>query len=169
MPLILLAIGSAVVGLINVPGSMALKNHLASVLGKEEAPEFSLVVAAIYSLIAIGGLVAAWLIYRRAYSTASSPEPLARMGGLYRLSLNKWYVDEIYNAAIVKPFYAISTVCAQVIDVGVIDGIVNGVGRVTRSIAGGLRGIQTGFVRNYGLVMLMGVVVVVAYFILNAR
>jgi NADH-quinone oxidoreductase subunit L len=168
-PLILLAIGSAVVGAINVPGSMALKGSLTTVLGKEEAPAFNAAVAVFYTLLALAGLAGAWLMYRRAYTAPDSPEPLSRFGGLYRLSFNKWYVDEIYNAIIIKPFYAISTVCAQVLDVGVIDGIVNGVGRLTRNIAGSLRGIQTGYVRNYGLVMLMGVVVVVAYFILNAR
>jgi NADH-quinone oxidoreductase subunit L len=169
VPLILLAIGAAVIGWINVPGSLALKNTLAAVLGKEEAVEFSVAVAAFYTLLALVGLGAAWLVYRRAYPTADAPEPLARFGPLYRLSYNKWYLDEIYNAVIVKPFYVISTVCAQVLDVGFIDGIVNGVGRLARSAAIALRGVENGFVRSYGLVMLLGVVAVVAYLVLNAR
>jgi NADH-quinone oxidoreductase subunit L len=169
VPLILLAVGAAVIGVINLPGSLALKNTLAAVLGKESAPEFSVAVAAVYSVLALVGLGLAWLVYRSAYATPESPEPLARFGPLYRLSYNKWYLDEIYNAVIIKPFYAISTVCAQVLDVGVIDGIVNGAGKLARNAASSLRKLETGFVRTYGLMMLMGVVVVVAYFVLNAR
>jgi NADH-quinone oxidoreductase subunit L len=169
VPLIVLAVGAVVIGWINVPGSLALKNTLTVVLGKEQAVEFSVAIAAFYTILALAGLGVAWLVYRRAYPTADAADPLARFGPLYRLSLNKWYLDEIYHAAIVKPFYVISTVCAQVLDVGFIDGIVNGVGRLTRSAATALRGMETGFVRTYGLVMLIGVVAVVAYFVLNAR
>ncbi len=169
LPLVVLAVGAVVAGALNLPGSLWLKNWLEPVLGKEESPEFSIVVAGIFTVLALFGLGLAWVMYRHAYSKADSAEPLAKLGPLYALSSNKWYLDEIYNALIIKPFYIISTVCAQVLDVGLIDAVVNGVGKVTRNASTSLRGLQTGFVRNYGLFMLVGVVVVVAYFVVNAR
>jgi len=120
-------------------------------------------------VLALIGLGLAWVMYRNAYRKASDAEPLAKLGSLYALSSNKWYLDEIYNAIIVNPFYIISTVCAQVLDVGLIDAVVNGVGKATRNASSSLRGLQTGFVRNYGLFMLVGVVAVVAYFVVNAK
>jgi hypothetical protein len=70
---------------------------------------------------------------------------------------------------VVKPFYALSTICAQVLDVGLIDGAVNGVGQLFRQAGAALRSVQSGFVRSYGLMMLLGIVLAVAYFVLNAR
>jgi NADH-quinone oxidoreductase subunit L len=169
IPLIVLAIGAVVAGALNLPGSLWLKNWLVPVLGKEEAPEFNIIVAAIFTVIALVSLGLAWVVYGKAFRKPTDAEPLAKLGPLYALSSNKWYLDEIYNAIIIKPFYVISTVCAQVLDVGLIDAVVNGVGRLTRNVSGSLRGLQTGYVRNYGLFMLLGVVVVVAYFVMNAR
>jgi NADH-quinone oxidoreductase subunit L len=168
-PLVVLALGTVIAGVINLPGSLILKEALEPAIGAEETVAFSIAVAGLYTVEALIGLGLAWLVYRRAFAAADAPDPLARFGPLYRLSLNKWYLDDIYNAIIVKPFYAISTVCAQVLDVGVIDGIVNGLGRLARGAGGSLRRVETGFVRMYGLVMLLGVVAVVAYLVLTVR
>jgi NADH-quinone oxidoreductase subunit L len=52
-------------------------------------------------------------------------------------------------------------------DLGVIDGIANGLGRVTVRFAGSLRMVQTGFVRNYALSVFLGVVIIIGYLILR--
>ncbi|MFC1463679.1 MAG: NADH-quinone oxidoreductase subunit L [Candidatus Brachytrichaceae bacterium NZ_4S206] len=163
-PLIALTIGTVFSGLFNFPGTHPLTDWLAPVVRHGEAPKFDVVLAAVFSALAIGALAGAWLLYRVPDRAQTETET-----GLGRFLAKAWYFDDAYKSAVVKPFYVISTVCAQVIDVGVIDGAVNGVGRLFRNLGGSLRSLQTGFVRNYGLVMLVGVVVVVAYFVLNAR
>ena len=69
---------------------------------------------------------------------------LAKIGvpqnGVHRLLLDKYYVDELYDRAIVRPLFALSRWCAEVFDAGVIDGAVNGVAAVIARAAGGSAG-----------------------------
>jgi NADH-quinone oxidoreductase subunit L len=87
---------------------------------------------------------------------------LAKVGvpqnGLHRLLLNKYYVDELYDSLFVRPVFAMSGWCARVFDAGLIDGAVNGVAELVGRASGRLRHVQTGFVMNYALTMLIGVV-----------
>jgi NADH-quinone oxidoreductase subunit L len=107
---------------------------------------------------------------------------------------HKWWVDELYWAVILNPYIALSRflaeqvdwifwhdwfhntviagtfkwvtkVTAMQIDLGIIDGIANGLGSVTQRSAGSLRRLQTGFVRNYALAVFLGVVVILGYLI----
>jgi NADH-quinone oxidoreductase subunit L len=82
---------------------------------------------------------------------------------LHACLLNAWYVDRLYDAVIVRPFFALSGFLARVFDLGLIDGIVNGVGRAVVGWAGALRRVQTGYVINYALTMLVGAVLVLAF------
>ncbi len=169
LPLVVLAVFAALGGLINFPFggegfAHALGHWLEPVLGKEEA-KFDVVKAAVFTALAIGAMAVAYVLYRSNYNEKQQVEPLEKLGTLYALSKNKWYLDELYQALIVRPFYGVAAVFAQVIDKGAIDALVNGVGTSVRSLAGSLREIQTGFVRSYGLVMLLGVVVTVAYMV----
>jgi NADH-quinone oxidoreductase subunit L len=79
-----------------------------------------------------------------------------------------WFIDAFYQNVIVKLFYAASSFLARVLDIGGIDGLVNGAGVVVRNTSGALRRVQNGFVRSYGLMMLLGVVVLLAWFVLSA-
>ena len=109
---------------------------------------------------------------------------------------NKWWVDELYWAVILNPYIKLSRFLAEVIDwrfwhdwvhdsvivrgynslarflsgpidLGVIDGIANGLASVTVRFAGSLRKVQTGYVRNYALMVFLGVVVILGYLILH--
>jgi NADH-quinone oxidoreductase subunit L len=164
VPLIILTIGTVFGGVLNLPALHSLTDWLKPITVEDEVPVFNVGIAALFSILAIVALAGAWFLYRRPARANSEAE-----AGLGRFLYKAWHIDDIYQAVIVKPFYAISTVCAQVLDVGVIDGIVNGIGRLARSTAGSLRKLETGFVRTYGLIMLLGVVAVVAYFVLSAR
>jgi NADH-quinone oxidoreductase subunit L len=82
-----------------------------------------------------------------------------------RLLLNAWYVDWLYDRAIVRPLYALSVFLANAFDLGVIDGVVNGLGRAVAWWSASLRRLQTGYVVNYALTMLAGAVIFVAYFL----
>ena len=116
--------------------------------------------------VGVAGVVVAWLLYGRGrvdvqkIGVASNP--------IHRLILNKYYVDEIYDALIVQPIYRLSLWCARVFDVKVIDGLVNGIASAVVVWALALRRLQTGFVMNYALGMLLGAVALVA-FLLAAR
>ncbi len=79
-------------------------------------------------------------------------------GGLYTLVYNKYFVDEIYDAAVVNPVVDGSrAVLWKGVDVGVIDGTVNGVGARSRGIGGVLRLLQSGNIRSYATWVLLGV------------
>jgi NADH-quinone oxidoreductase subunit L len=108
-------------------------------------------------LIALAGLLLAWWFYIKSPQT---PGKLARiLRAPYTLVLHKYYVDELYNAAIIQPLLWISTnVLWHGVDEGVIDGTVNGVARVARESGGELREIQSGNARSYATWVVIGAV-----------
>ena len=82
----------------------------------------------------------------------------ARFRRLHRLLLNKYYVDEIYDAVIVQPIKRLSIrLLWRGVDAGLIDGTVNGVGLVVRGWSAVLRRLQTGSVRAYAMSLFLGV------------
>ena len=167
LPLVVLAILTVVAGLaVGIPSSQgtAFAHFLAPVLPLEEAEHsagvaFSLLVLS--ALVAIAGVALAWMIYGRTPVRAASIG-VAR-NPLHKLLIEKYYVDEIYDALFVKPIYHLSLWLARVFDPGLIDGIVNGVATLVTGWARGLRRVQTGFVMNYAFGILLGAVAVVAY------
>jgi NADH-quinone oxidoreductase subunit L len=108
-------------------------------------------------LIALAGLLIAWWFYIKSPQT---PKKLAdSLRAPYTLMLHKYYVDELYNAAIIQPLLWISTnVLWHVVDEGVIDGTVNGVARVARESGSELREIQSGNARSYATWVVIGAV-----------
>ena len=88
-----------------------------------------------------------------------------RFAGLHRVLANKYYVDEIYDAALVQPIRIVSEEGLwKGVDVGVIDGAVNGVGEIVGGSSEVLRRIQTGSVRVYAASLFLGVVVILGYY-----
>ncbi len=90
------------------------------------------------------------------------PESLARsLGGVYTVVYNKFFVDEIYDAAIVGPTLAGSrSVLLKGMDRGLIEGVVNGTGSQIRNIGGGLKQLQSGNIRSYAAWVVLGSVFV---------
>jgi NADH-quinone oxidoreductase subunit L len=171
LPLGVLAILTAVAGFVGVPSShgTAFERFLAPVLPFLEAEHggvASLALAAVSVIAALAGVFVAWLVYGRGQVDASKIG--VPTNPLHKLLLNKYYVDELYDALIVKPIYRLCLWCAQIFDVKVIDGLVNGVATAVVAWALGLRRLQTGYVMNYALGMLVGAVALVA-FLLMAR
>jgi NADH-quinone oxidoreductase subunit L len=108
-------------------------------------------------IVGVLGLLVAWWFYIK---NRDVPKRLAEsVHGLYTLLLNKYYVDEIYAALIVRPLLWISTnVLWHVVDEGVIDGVVNGSARVARESGGQLRKLQSGNTRSYATWVVVGAV-----------
>jgi NADH-quinone oxidoreductase subunit L len=108
-------------------------------------------------LIALAGLLLAWWFYIK---NPQMPKKLAEsLRAPYGLVLHKYYVDELYNAAIIRPLLWISTnVLWHGLDETVIDGTVNGVARVARESGSELREIQSGNARSYATWVVIGAV-----------
>ena len=108
-------------------------------------------------IVALIGLLLAWWFYIKRPQT---PKKLAdSLRAPYTLVLHKYYVDELYNAAIIQPLLWISTnVLWHVVDEGVIDGTVNGIARVARESGSELREIQSGNARSYATWVVIGAV-----------
>ncbi|MFN0121715.1 MAG: NADH-quinone oxidoreductase subunit L [Blastocatellia bacterium] len=82
-----------------------------------------------------------------------------------KLLENKYYVDEVYNGALINPIHQVSKwVLWKFVDVIIIDGIVNGVAGLTSGIGSWLRTSQTGFARAYAAFILLGAVVLISFF-----
>ncbi|MCI0423343.1 MAG: NADH-quinone oxidoreductase subunit L, partial [Acidobacteria bacterium] len=110
------------------------------------------------------------LLARQFYlANPALPEQLmTRFRGLYTTLLNKYWVDEIYDALIVQPVRLISTyILWKLVDVIIIDGVVNGSGRLVQAVGGGLRRFQSGYARAYGGWILFGAVAIIAYMSLS--
>ena len=178
--LIVLALGSVLAGYVGVPHALGGENQIAewlapsfaasgavveglAVIGEEEAGlEFTLMAVSI--AIALAGVAIAVLIWLRRPEIAASMA--RRHPGLHRLLLNKYYVDEAYDAALVQPIRVGSQDALwRGFDVRVIDGAVNGTGAIVAGSAGVLRLLQTGSVRTYAGSMLIGVVVILGYYL----
>jgi NADH-quinone oxidoreductase subunit L len=128
----------------------------------DTATELALMAVSI--AIALGGIGLAWYFFVR--SPGSADAVAAAAAPMHRLLLNKYYVDELYDAAIVRPTVGVSRgLLWKVVDAEVIDGAVNGAGAVVQTGAGWLRRLQTGSVRVYAVSVLLGVVLVLGYYV----
>jgi NADH-quinone oxidoreductase subunit L len=169
VPLWILGVLAAGAGVWGLPGAhgTAIARFLGPVLagGGGEAghhgPAWGLMAVSV--LAALAGLAVAWRMY------VGGRAELAGIGvprtGLHRLLLHKYYVDELYDRAIVRPLLALSHWCAGPVDQGAIDAAVNGVAGAATRLAGALRRYQTGFVMNYALSMLVGAVALLGWFL----
>ena len=166
VPLIILAVLSIFGGALNFPGSALLEKWLEHTFGVVQPAEFALPVAAGSLAVALVGLLIAWSIYgrRKTLAKAGGEDPLAHLPlGIYRGMENKWWVDELYRAVIIKPYEALARFLAQSVDQDLIDGIVNGFGALVFWVASWWRKLQNGYVRFYALMILLGVVVILTY------
>ena len=174
VPLMILATLSILGGYVGVPKSLGGGNHfehfLSSVFGeKEMIIHHSASTEYLVMIISIGvALAGIFFAYRLYISKPELPKSLAqRYSFPYKVLLNKYYVDELYFKVIVNPLLKFATFLWQFFDVKVIDGTANGLAEIINFIGGALRKIQTGYVRNYALGMVLGVILVLAYFILR--
>jgi NADH-quinone oxidoreductase subunit L len=117
---------------------------------------------AVSTAVAFAGIGLAWFFFVKRRDLA---DQLAdRFPGLHRLLLRKYYVDEIYDAGIVQPVKIVSEQALwKGIDIGVIDGAVNGAGLTVRSASAWLRLVQTGSIRAYAASLMLGALVIIGY------
>jgi len=128
----------------------------------EHAAELGLM--AFSSGIALAGIgIAAYFFLR---NKGAADRVAASFAGAHRVLLNKYYVDEFYNAVIVQPIKRVSDRALwRVVDAGVIDGAVNGAGSFVNGASAILRRLQTGSMRAYALSVFVGVVLILGYYV----
>jgi len=171
--LIVLAIGSVVAGYAGLPSILGGGDWFARYLEPsfgvapvEEVAEHGLegVLMLVSIAVAAAGIGIAWYFFLK--NRRAADEMAGRFGGLQTLLLNKYYVDEIYDATIVQPIrIASEDGLWKVIDVRFIDAAVNGVGLTVAGASERLRRVQTGSVRSYAASVFLGVVVILGYYL----
>jgi NADH-quinone oxidoreductase subunit L len=175
--LVVLAIGSVLAGYVGVPAVLGGDNRIEHYLapsfaapGQHEWSPGSSDPGRERQLMAVstGGALAGILlaVYFFARNRTLTDRIAARWPGLHRTLLNKYYVDEVYDAALVRPIgWLADRGLWKVVDVGILDGAVNGVGAVVSGSSAILRRVQTGSLRAYALSILVGAVVILGYFL----
>jgi NADH-quinone oxidoreductase subunit L len=194
VPLVVLAVLSVVGGWVGIPvvqGMNRIKDWLAPSLtshlpaaaqaghgaaaagahgaaaGAHHDVGLELTLMAVSVAIALAGIFVAWLFYVK---NPLLPRALGeRLKGLYRTLLHKWYIDEVYDAIVVRPLMALSNFLWRVWDVLVIDGIVNAVGSIVAGTGALLRLFQSGYVGTYAFFLVLGVLVLLAGAVAAAR
>ncbi len=111
------------------------------------------------TFVALAGIYAAYVVYGRRSDVAE--RVAERAPGAYRLLWNKYFVDELYEAIVIRPYIALSDFFWRVVDSQLIDGAANGIGDLVYWSAGRLRRLQTGNVQAYALAMLLGAICVI--------
>ncbi len=195
VPLMILAGLSILGGALNLPGIHTLTDWLEHTLHHTHVTEFNVQVAGLSVLFALAAILLAYVLYGRNPLKQGQADPLRRiLGPIFVGMQNKWWVDELYTVLFIKPYIFIAGFLADVIDwrfwhdwfhdsvlgaayrngsrwlahafdLKVIDAAANGLAVITKGTAARLRLIQTGYVRNYALAVLVGGVLVVSYFI----
>lgn len=162
LPLIVLAILSVIGGYVGLPKVMSEHNLLADYLSPvvqnfnvhelSHTTEWSLMGLSV-ALIVIS-IIVAYSVCKKANFKPST--------GIARLLENKWYVDELYDAIVVRPIMGLAHILDKYVERNSIDGTVNGVGKFVNWSAGRLRLIQTGQVGFYLFAMVIGMAILFA-------
>ncbi len=116
------------------------------------------------SLVAVGGIGLAWLMYVRQPDLPGRLADSAR--GLYQLSLNKFHIDELYDAILLKPLAGF-TAFTRIFDLHVLDALVDLIGQLPRWVGSWGRPLQNGLVQFYALAMVLGMTVFILAFLLR--
>ena len=175
IPLIVLAILAVIGGYIGLPRALGGGNWFEKFLepvfpgGHESAGvvhqsyniEYFLIIASILAA-GIGILIA----YRLYIANPERPKMLAeKFSGVYKLLWNKYYVDEIYNTVFVQPVITVALFFWKVSDVMIVDGLANGSARLIGWFSSRFRYVQSGLFRNYALLFVLGVVILLGFVI----
>jgi NADH-quinone oxidoreductase subunit L len=158
VPLMILAVFAVGVGFALGPVTHRFAHFVGRTPGlpEAEAEGMNFTMMGISSLVALGGILVAWWMYVR---QPDLPGRLARsLQGLYQLSLNKFYIDELYETFILNPLAAF-TAGIRIFDLYVLDALVDLIGHIPRAIGFRFRPVQNGLVQFYALAMVLGLTV----------
>ena len=163
-PLMILAFLSLTGGWFALPALFGGKDYFAEFLspvfgaaeagGGEAGQSLEHILSVVAVVAATAGLLVAWRMYSKDVKRGTSE-------GVHKLLYNKYYVDELYAGAVVKPLVWLSTnVLWKVVDAGMIDGAVNGVADGAAAVGDTVRHTQSGNTRSYAVWVVVGALVV---------
>ncbi len=160
VPLIILAVLSAIAGFVNIPalfgGTESLTHFLSPVI--QQTHQTTLSHATEYMLMG-GAVVLILAVISWAYFKFKNYEPKEESSAFGKILENKWYVDELYNSILVKPLQVIAAFFNTIVEKKGIDGMVNGVGKAVNYGSRQIRLLQSGQIGNYVLLMVLGILV----------
>jgi NADH-quinone oxidoreductase subunit L len=173
VPLVLLAIGALIAGfslrelfigadwrvfwgnsIVNAAG-----NHVLTTM--EEIPAWAGLAPSVLALV---GIALAYYMYM--FATDLPGRLAAQFAPIYRFLLNKWYFDELYDFLFVRPAFAVARLLWQVGDATIIDGVPNGLATLAEDSSAQAVKLQTGSIAIYAFSMLIGVVLLIALFLI---
>jgi NADH-quinone oxidoreductase subunit L len=179
VPLVILAILSVIGGYIGIPHLFGVSNQfeefLAPVTGgqyghgqtlpasHDTIVEIILMVGS--ALLILCFIYLAYYVYNKNIAVAGNLR--RRLSGVHWLLHGKYFVDEIYGMLVVRPVVNGSLFLWKIIDVIFIDGLANGLATITGDISKGLRPVQSGNMRSYATIFLVGVLIITAVIILK--
>lgn len=162
VPLIILAVLAAIGGAINLPGSYWLNHYLAPLFNGHEAHHLDGTAYMLMGVATVGALIGIGIAYSMYISKKQVPEADDRVQGLHKVLANKFYLDEIYMAVIVKPIYAFSKFSRDYIEKGLAN-IVFGFGTVADGLALQGKKLQNGNIGFYLFAFVFGLCSIVYY------
>ncbi len=168
MPLMVLALLSAIGGFMGIPHASWLGHWLAPVVPESHALREGVSASMEWILMGVsvaGAAVGIFFAFSTYKDLAKAEARKRQFAWLHRLLENKWYIDEIYEALFVKPIHTLSQGLWKGFDVAVIDRIVLGFGRVSQMTGQAVRTLQTGSIQVYAFMLLIGIVVTVGYLV----
>src|SRR6266487_4439634 len=104
------------------------------------------------------GILGAWALYRDGFYYKENNNPL------YQLVLHKYYVDEFFILVLIRPILWLGRTASRLLERDALDGGSRGVAQVFTGTSGLLRRLQTGYMRNYAMAILIGVVLIIIYY-----
>jgi NADH-quinone oxidoreductase subunit L len=169
-----LAVLAIVGGYISIPGvDNVLEKFLEPTFADSRFADTHPSTGAEWIGLVVGGLISslgiglAWWVYRREPGTAARLRE--RFPRVHQFLVNKWYFDELYDALFVRPTATAGAFGRRVIETDFVQGtIVGGATGIVRVGTSFARAIQTGYLRAYALLLLLGVAALTLYFLLNS-
>ncbi len=171
VPVFILAVFSTIGGWFVLPGhdeiSKALQGAFIDAGRLPAMGEFNWPITAVATGAALAGIALAYWLYERA------PAVRERLSGVLapvrRLLFNAYYVDTIYHWLFEVPALTLASDVATYVDPDGVGGVTAGIARATRGVGDAMSGWETGYLRRYGLTMVIGLVLVLAYYLLVVR
>lgn len=179
IPLIALAVLSVIGGYVGIPAALGGGNHFEHWLepvmhspaaegvrhallsgGHDTSLEYTLMASSV--VLVIISIFIAFYLYRK--NTELTGKLRSGLSGVHKLLYGKYFIDELYGAIVVRPLVNFSFFLWKIVDVVIIDGLINGLATVIGDISTVLRPIQSGKIRSYATIFIIGVIILVGIF-----
>lgn len=176
IPLIVLSVLTVVAGFIGFPHALGEAVHIHNWLGHFLSPVVGeshnhLDLSTELGLMGITTvliLIVIFIAYNTFVTKAVLPaDDDAKLSPIKNLIYNKFYIDEIYEAVVIKPFTTLSDFLYKIIDVQIVDGVVNGVGKLTSTVGQNLRLLQNGNIGFYIFAIVSSLTFIFLIFLAN--